>query len=161
MSWTALLKAVPVVFGRALVCGSAPAFAAPTGSADGCARVGVGVARGVGDPLGVPLAAGDACWVALTGAVVGFPPPPAAGWAPAAHPASAASSAQPATARPILVRRRCSRTSVSRLVTTEKGTRHERFQCGDTSSSRTGMSDGECRLEGWQEKGQSLAVVDR
>ena len=41
MSWTALLKAVLVVFGKALVCGSVPAFAGATGRADGFGFAGV------------------------------------------------------------------------------------------------------------------------
>jgi hypothetical protein len=54
-SWTALLNAVLLVLGRALVCASAPALAGPTGRADGFG-FGVGVGVGVGDLL----ALGDA-----------------------------------------------------------------------------------------------------
>jgi hypothetical protein len=162
MSCTALLKAVLLVFGRALVCASAPAFAAPTGRADGFAWAGLGVGFGVGGSLGDLLALGDALPVALTGVAVTFPPVLAVALPPAVHPASALTSAKAAI---MLVMAACRRrwTSVSMLVTTDEGTRRGPFPVRRRRTySRTEMSDGGGRLEGWQQKGRRrLAAADR
>src|SRR5580698_6806862 len=116
MSWTALPKAVFVVFGKAPVCGSVPALAAATGRADGFGGDGLGF--GVGGAAGDLLARGDGLAVALTEPVVAF----AAVGLAEAQPARALTSAQAAMA---LVRaaRRCPWTSLSLLVTTEEATR--------------------------------------
>src|SRR5258708_5734167 len=112
MSCTALPKAVLVVFGRALVCGSAPAFAAATGRADGFAGAGLGVGFGVGRSLGDPLALGDGLPVALTGVAVTLPAVLAVALPPAAHPARALTSAKAATVL-VMAACRCRWTSVS------------------------------------------------
>src|ERR1700756_3132252 len=122
MSWTALPKAVPVVFGKASVCGSAPAPAGATGRADGSGGAGLGV----GFSLGGLLALGDDLWVALTGVAVTFAPVFSAAFVPAEHPASTVSSAKAATAAEAVTARR-PWTPVSLLVTTNEATRYGLF----------------------------------
>jgi hypothetical protein len=126
MSCTASLKAVLVVFGNALVCGSAPAFAGPTGRPDGVAGAGLGTWARVGFALGELVAPGDAAPVALTG--VADPVAPALTVVPVAavHPESALSTAKAATAA-ALAARRLRRTPVSMLLTTDEGTPYQRF----------------------------------
>jgi hypothetical protein len=124
MSWTAFLKAVSVVRGKAFVCGRVAESGGATGSAVGLAgagfRVGFSLALGL-LTLGL-LTLGDAERVALTVLVVALTRMLVPAFAAAEHPARAASSAKAAAARVMPGRLRCPWTPMSRLVTTEEVT---------------------------------------